>query len=66
MWSMAGEHCPLQWGTAPVRVLASHDSIAATRKHDFLMSLVTDADWRTSIKINQIKLLARISARAMR
>ena len=34
MWSMVGEYCPLQWGTAPVRVLASHHSIAAIRKCD--------------------------------
>ena len=33
-WSMVGEHCPLQWGTAPVRLLESHHSIAAIRKRD--------------------------------
>ena len=33
-WSMVGQHCSLRWGTAPVRVLAGHHSIAATRKHD--------------------------------
>ena len=44
MWSMVGEHCPLQSGAAPVIVLASHHCIAAIRKHDNVMSPVTDDD----------------------